>query len=88
MKTNKFLFGAMPESTSTGGELNALDIKKTSRLLVVVVAGAALTAALDFVAKWLTGADLGPYGPMIMPVMSGLLELGRRYVAQHFPPQE
>jgi len=88
MKTKQFLFGALPESNSPAGTLNALDLQKTGRLLAVVVAGAAATAALDFITKFLTGADLGPYGPMLMPVISGFLELGRRYIAQHFPPQE
>lgn len=83
MKVKKFLFGSIPESTSRSGSLNKTDLQKTGRLLLVAIAGSAATAALDFVAQWLTGADLKTYKAFVMPVATMLIELGRRYVADH-----
>lgn len=88
MNAKKFMFGAMPASDSTSGQLNAIDWQKTGRMLVVVVAGAVATSVVSFLSQWLTGADLGQYQPIIMMFATPLLELARRYVAQHFPPTE
>lgn len=58
--------------------LSADDVKKTLRGLALTVGGAALTAA----AQWLSSTDFGAYGPLIVvPVLGGVLELGRRWIA-------
>lgn len=87
MEAKQFLFGSLPESTSESGSLNKTDLLKSARLLVVVVAGAAATAGINFVANWLTGADFGPYQLIIMPFASALLEVCRKLVADHLHNQ-
>lgn len=81
MNTKQFLFGSLPASDSAPRSLNLLDLQKTGRVFAVVVAGAAATAALDFVTQYLAGVDLGPYRAIIGPAVMGLLELARRWVS-------
>ena len=88
MNITKFVFGALPASNSPSGSINSLDLQKTGRVFLVVVAGSAATAALDFITSWLTGVDLGPYRAILAPAIMGLLELGRRYIAQHLTPTQ
>ena len=87
MDTRQFLFGSLPTSNSEAGTLNALDLKKTARMLVVIAAGAAATPILDYLSKWIIGVNFGTYTPLVTVVASSLLELARRWVAQHFPPE-
>lgn len=88
MKVRKFLFGALPESTSPSGELNTTDHRKAARLFLVSLAGAVATAALDFLVKYIAGVNLGAYSPLIMPIITYGVEYARRYIAQHFPPAQ
>jgi hypothetical protein len=77
-----FLFGGLPESNSPAGELNAIDLKKTGRMLVIVLAGGLATAFFDFASNFLLHSDFGKYQILIsMIVSSGILEIARRYVA-------
>lgn len=81
-----YIFGNLPESNSPKGQLNSLDLKKTGRQLLMLMAGTCLTVAIDFIAGILTGADLGQYQFVVLLVMnSGILEMLRRLVADHFP---
>ena len=78
----QFLFGS-EVSTSPAGTVNIVDLKKSARLLLVVVCGAGLTAGLDFVSQWILGADLGPYKVFVMPAISAGLEVARRWVTNN-----
>ena len=76
-----FLFGGLEKSDSPFGSVNLIDLKKSARLLLVVVAGTGLTAGLDFLSQWILGADLGPYKIFVMPVISAGFEIARRWVS-------
>ena len=81
-----FLFGSMEASNSEPQSLNVLDLKKTARGLVVVLAGALFTAGFDFLAGWLANTDFKQYQILVtMVVSSGVLEVARRYVASNLP---
>ena len=83
-EVNNFLFGSMEMSNSPSGTLNSLDLKKSLRHLTIVVAGAAATAAIDFLIKWLANVDLGQYQLLAtMAINSGLLEIIRRYISSN-----
>lgn len=78
------LFGALPESDSPAGTVNATDWRKTIRHSFVVIAGIAATAGLDQLNVVLTNNDFGKWQLIVsMVVSSGLLELGRRWIADH-----
>ena len=49
---NNFMFGS-EISTSPAGSINWVDLKKSARLLLVVVVGAGLTSGLDFISQWI-----------------------------------
>ena len=78
------LFGALPASNSAKNSINSVDLKKILRVLIVTLSGAAATAGMDFLAQFLTDTDFGKYQIIVaMVINSGLLEMMRRYIADH-----
>ncbi len=88
MKIKRFLFGALPESTSPSFSLDTLDRKKTARLFVVAIAGAAATAALDFIAQYMANIDLGVYKAFLFPIITAGVEAARRFIAENLYKEE
>lgn len=84
MGQNKgFLFGDIP-TTSQSGSFDVNDFKKVLRHLLMVGAGMVLTGILDYVGKWLTGADFGQWQWAVgIVVSSGGLEAARSWIASH-----
>jgi hypothetical protein len=94
MNTKTFLFGSLPASDSPSGVFNKTDLLKWGRHLVIVVSGAAVSALLDTVIKFLTGLtaqDFGEYQILYMAlsfvITSGGLEALRRYVSDNMPKE-
>lgn len=70
---------ALPKSTSAKMELNHVDWKKTGRMLLVLLAGQALTFGTDF----LLNLDFGVYTALVGSLVSLGVELARRYLTDH-----
>lgn len=78
----EFLFHSEPTNSSTW-ELTQQDWKKTGRLLIVVALGGVITAVADYISLHLAGWEFGPYKPFIVPLVTMLLEMARRWVTNH-----
>jgi len=61
---------------STAGQLDTTDLVKTLRTAALVGAAAAATHLADN----LDALDLGTWGPVIVPILAALLDLGRRWI--------
>jgi hypothetical protein len=57
------------------GEMDLSDFKKALRASAI----AGISAGLVWVAGWLQVADLGPYGPLIVIVLTGSIDSLRRF---------
>lgn len=66
-------------STSPANTLNKVDLMKSLRLLGVAVAGTVIT----FLAQWITQTDFGQWTTLVVPVVSFILEMGRRYLTNY-----
>lgn len=77
-----FFFRSQPTGSRLG-QLSALDWKKTLRTVAVIALAGALTSLADYTAKNLAGWDFGVYRPFVVPLITGLIELARRWVTTH-----
>ncbi|MEK7112497.1 MAG: hypothetical protein AAB875_04160 [Patescibacteria group bacterium] len=78
-----FLFGS-EISTSPSGKFNLVDAKKTLRHIVVIAAGAGTAEVFNLLTAYITGHNFGQFQFLIsLVVSSGLLEMARRWVADH-----
>ncbi len=86
MKIKDFLFGGIPPSNSPAEKFNKTDFLKWLRNLVILVAGAAVSVAVDAAIQLITGTNFGEYQWLIsFVVSSGGLEALRRYIADNMP---
>lgn len=69
----------MEPSSSPKFELNKTDVLKAMRGLLVVMVGAGLTHVVEVV----TVTDFGEMTPVIVSVVSTLVELGRRWLTNY-----
>lgn len=69
----------MEPSASPQYALNATDLFKAGRGLLVVLAGAALTYVVDLIPQ----IDFGVWTPMVVSVSSTLIELARRWLTNY-----
>lgn len=80
---NKFLFGS-EVSTSPTGKFNLVDAKKTLRHILVVAAGAGMAEVFNLLTAYVTGHNFGQFQFLVsIAISSGLLEMARRWVADH-----
>ncbi len=69
-------------STSRAFSLNTTDLWKATRTAILSLAAVILLAT----GQWATTYDFGPLSMLIVPVITGAVDLGRRWISDHSPP--
>lgn len=69
-------------STSSAFSLNSVDFWKATRTALLSLAAVVLLA----VGQWATTYDFGVLSMLIVPAITGLVDLGRRWISNHSPP--
>lgn len=69
-------------STSPAFSVNGVDVLKATRTALLSLAAVVLLA----VGQWATTYDFGVISVLIVPAITGVVDLGRRWISNHSPP--